>query len=457
MKQIIGMLSAVLLFTGMGFAQSAALSLEECVAIALKNNTTLITTRNDALSARKDVLSSYGGIMPTVDASARKGRYKAGEATDMRVVPVGVDSLTGNPILERRLIVQEGFTVNSNDFNFSVNQNIFDGGEWWNAIRYAQSQKAWSELNLTSVTNTVIMNVQQAYFDLYRQQKLLEVYDLAVKRSQDQLDKTQKMFDLGAVAKVDVFRSKVNLGNDKIQYLAQQNLVMTAKNNLNMVMGRQPGEALEIVPEISLKPGYKNVDELYQQALENNAELKMYQQNVRSNELLVARSKSPMWPRVGAGFNYSRSNEDMQRVYSDFDRNWGYSVGVSLSMNLFNGFRDMVNIQKTKLALKNSMENYEYNKKNLIASVMQYADNYNSYMDIITINEENLDASKEEYRLAEERYRIGSGTQLEVREAQVNLTRAEQTLVAAKYYARITQAQIEQALGNIQQNVQENN
>jgi len=63
-------------------------------------------------------------------------------------------------------------------------------------------------------------------------------------------------------------------------------------------------------------------------------------------------------------------------------------------MNLFNGFRDMVNIQKNKLALKKSMENYEYNKKNLIASVMQYADNYNSYMDIITINEENLEASK---------------------------------------------------------------
>jgi len=38
-------------------------------------------------------------------------------------------------------------------------------------------------------------------------------------------------------------------GNDKIQYLSQQNLVITAKNNLNMVMGRQPGEALEIVPK----------------------------------------------------------------------------------------------------------------------------------------------------------------------------------------------------------------
>jgi outer membrane protein len=459
MKQIIGMLSVVLLFTGMGFAQSAALSLEECVAIALKCNTTLITTRNDALSAKKDVLSSYSGILPVISASASSGRYRAGEATDMTDVPVGIDtSVTPwRTLIERQLTTRDPISVNSNNIGVSIDQNIFDGGEWWNAIGYAQSQKAWSELNLTSVTNTVIMNVHQAYFDLYRQQKLLEVYDLAVKRSQDQLDKTQKMFELGAVAKVDVFRSKVNLGNDKIQYLAQQNLVITAKNTLNMVMGRQPGEALEIVPEISLKPGYKNVDELYQQALENNPELKMHKQNVRSNELLVARSQSPMWPRLGAGFNYNRSNEDIARVYSHYKQNWSYSLGLSLSMNLFNGFRDMVNIQKTKLTLKNSMETYEYNKKNLIAAVMQYTDNYNSYMDIITINEENLEAAKEEYRLAEERYRIGSGTQLEVREAQVNLTRAEQTLVAARYYARITQAQIEQALGNIQQNVQETN
>lgn len=68
-------------------------------------------------------------------------------------------------------------------------------------------------------------------------------------------------------------------------------------------------------------------------------------------------------------------------------------------------------------------------------------DNFNSYLDIIDINEDNLEAAQEEHRLASERYRIGSGTSLEVREAQVNLTRAEQTLVAAKYNARMSQAQ----------------
>ena len=109
----------------------------------------------------------------------------------------------------------------------------------------------------------------------------------------------------------------------------------------------------------------------------------------------------------------------------------------------------MVNIQKSKLNERNSMINYEQTKRELSAAVLQLVDNYNSYLEIIEINEENLEASKEEFRLAEERYRIGSGTQLEVREAQVNLTRAEQTLVAAQYNARITQSQLEQSLGSI--------
>ena len=76
-------------------------------------------------------------------------------------------------------------------------------------------------------------------------------------------------------------------------------------------------------------------------------------------------------------------------------------------------------------------------------------DNFNSYLEIIELNKGNLEASQEEYRLAEERYRIGSGTSLEVREAQVNLSRAEETLVAAYYNARMTQADLERALGII--------
>jgi outer membrane protein len=453
MKFVFRLVTVVLAAAGMGLAQSTPLTLEDCIEIALKNNTTLRTTKNNNSSAQKDVLASYSGILPSINASATSGRFRRGESTNQGDVPVGYDSL-GRVIYERQTTTQQGFSGTSHDLGVSVDQNIFDGGEWWNAIRYAKSERDRADYYLKSVRNTVVMNVQQAFFDLFRQKKMLEVYDKAVQRSQDQLDKTQKMFELGAVAKVDLYRSQVNLGNDKIQYLSQQNAVITAKNNLNLVMGREPGE-IEIVPEFSLKPAYSNVDSLYQQALEKNPELKSSEQNVRSMGLMVARSYSPLYPQLGGGFRYSRANEEFEKVYSDFDQNWSTSIGLSLRLNLFNGFQDQVRIQKSKLQHKNSMETFEYDKKNLKAAVLQSTDYYNSYLAIIKIDEENLDAAREEYRLAEERYRIGSGTHIEVRESQVNLTRAEQTLVAAKYYARITQAQLELLLGEIREMMQE--
>jgi outer membrane protein len=442
-------LSIVILLVSIVFSQSEPLSLDDCINIALKMNPNIIINQNMNKSAGENVIASYSGILPKIDLNATTGRYEAGNATDLRDFPVGYDSTGDQAIIERRLITQPGFIVNYNNFGLQVNQNIFDGGEWWNAIRYAKSTKRASDQGFQSAINFTILDVQNKFFDLLKQQNLLGVYELAVKRSEDQLAKSEKMFELGAIAKVDVYRNKVNLGNDKIQYLQQKNAFILAKNNLNIAMGRDPNDSLAIKPELNLIPAYQKADTLIKTAIDNNPNIKKYKEDFYSSELMVARSKSAFFPQLGAYFNYSRSNEELQRVYSNYDQNWNISYGLSLSLNLFNGFRDKVNIQKNKLAAKNNLVTYEEAKRTLKADIIQLIDNYNSYLKIIEINQENLEAAKEEYRLAEERYRVGSGTALELREAQVNLTRAEQILVAAQYNARITQAQMENSLGTI--------
>ncbi|MBN1406783.1 MAG: TolC family protein, partial [Calditrichaceae bacterium] len=104
-------------------------------------------------------------------------------------------------------------------------------------------------------------------------------------------------------------------------------------------------------------------------------------------------------------------------------------------------------VQKAKIAEKTAKENFEEYKRNLASEIEQYYANYKSYLDIIEINKQNLEAANEEVRLAEERYQIGAGTALEVREAQVNLTRAEEILIAAQFNARIVLAQLDNGLG----------
>ena len=438
----------IFLFNSSIKAQSGVLSLEDCIQIALKNNSTININRNLDYSSKEDVQGSYAGILPIIDLSASSRRTEWGEQEYEDDVPVGVDS-AGNYVYERRIRTQPAGIRTSNGLNFGYTQNIFDGGEWWQAINYAKSQKRSSDYNLESVINTTVLNVQEAFFDLLKQQKLLEVNQLAVTRSEDQLNKTQKMFELGAVAKVDVYRSKVNLGNDKIQMLLQENAVLSAKHSLNLVMGQDPNTAIEIRPEFDLPGAFNNTDQLYEQAKMINPDLKKGEEDVHSMDLSISRSYAVLWPTLRGSLNYTRSNDVIRRVYSGFKKNWYLSWGLSLNINFFNGFRDKVRIQKSKLAMRNAQETLEETKRNLKSNIIRYVDSFNSYLNIIKINEENLEAAKEEYRLAEERYRIGSGTALEVREAQVNLTQAEETLVAAQYNARMTQANIEQLIGVI--------
>ena len=451
MKNLIVTISIALLLIVNVFGQTEKLSLEDCIQIALENNSQLKISKYQNESAGEAVLGSYSYILPNIGASAGFSKNEFGPVTVERDVPINIDPVTGQVQYERRNVQQSGYTTEFNSMGVQWNQTIYDGGNWWNSISQAKSEKTASDFDYKSTKNMVILNVQQYFFDLLKQQKLLEVNTLAVQRSADQLNKTQKMFELGSVAKVDVYRSKVNLGNDKIQLLTQENAVITAKNNLNLVLGREPGTPIEIEPDFKLKSPFGKSSELIESALNNNPSLKKYNQDIVTQEYAVNRMQSNYYPSLTGSISYGRGNEEFNKVYSNFNENWNLTYRLNLSVNLFDGFNDMVNVQQSKLLLKNYKETLVSNERNIKSSIIQLLDNYESYLEIIEINEQNLEASKEEYRLAEERYRIGSGTQLELREGQVNLTRAEQTLVAAQYNARIVQAQIEEKLGTIYQ------
>jgi outer membrane protein TolC len=174
---------------------------------------------------------------------------------------------------------------------------------------------------------------------------------------------------------------------------------------------------------------------------------------VKSRELNVALNKSAYWPTLGAQYNYSRDNEELEKIYTDFDQNWSSYIGIRFSWNLFNGFSDKVDVQTSKLDLKNARLSLADYKRSLRSDIQHLYNTYNAILEIVDINRGNLEAAREEYRLASERYRLGSGTSLELREAQVNLTEAEQILVAAEYNTIITYIELLEAAGFVKESL----
>ncbi len=438
----------ILLFPLIIFAQmeNEVLTLQDCISIALENNTEINASRNFLEISKLGVKRSYSNILPRIDANLSGGKLKWGESTYLDDVPFPVgDSV----IYVQTTVTAPGRERNAYNAGVTLNQNIFDGGFWWNNIKRNKVLNNAQEYDLHTSENLVIKLVSQYYYDLLKNMKLLEVYSLAVQRSQDQVDRTQSMFEIGSVAQVDVYRARVNLGQDKIRYLNQKNIVNQSEQLLNLSMGQDPLIPIKIDTTIVFEPKNVTLDELLELSVQNQPALRSQELAVRSGELNVALAKSEFWPTLGARFSYSRDNEEFEKIYKDLDKNWSYSIGMGISWNLFNGFADHANYQTSKIELKNSKLSLADYKRTLRSDIRNLFNSYNAILEIVEINEKNLEAAREEYRLANERYRLGSGTSLELREAQVNLTEAEQILVAAEYNAIITYIELSEAIGMV--------
>ncbi len=424
-----------------GQSQSGVLDLEDCIHLALQNNYNFNLASIDKKIAEKNYLQSYSNILPEVQFSYSGSKYERGPSSYL-----GNEYIGENPALPSTYEVTTGHSYYA---EVQASQTIFDGGRWYLNIKKSQYDKKSSDYMYLSSRQEVIVTVRQYYMDLLKQQELLKVKEQAVERSRQQLERVKSMYEIGSVAQVDVYRSEVNLGNDRIQLLNQQNNVRQARESLNIAIGREPETGLEIKKDIKFEKQVGDLNEIVSKAVSNNPDIRSQQFVAKSSKYGVRIAQSAFLPNLSAFTYYQRRVPQFKGLYEQFDREYSWAVGLSISWNLFNGFSDYLGVQKAHLNKKYANQKLEFDKLNLKSRVSNLYNNLKALNEIIDINETNLTSAQEDYRLAEERYRLGSGTLLDLRDAQVNLVTAEQILVAARYDAYITYAELQQAMGNL--------
>lgn len=428
-------------FLATGQTSTEVLTLDDCIRIALDNNYNLNFAKLDNQVAKKTYTQSYSGILPQVNVFYGQGKYERGPSSYL-----GNDYIGVNPALP--FTFQK--TVGRNYYGqLRINQTLFDGGRWWLDIKKAKYDKLSSDYNFLSTRQNIIVTVRQLYMDLLKQEELLEVTRQAVERSKEQLERIKSMHEVGSVAQIDVFRSRVNLGNDRIEMLNQENTVRKARHSLNIALGRDPNAPLQIDKNVHFEKKLGELNDQIQKALANNPDIKAQVNKVKSAKYQLRQAKSAFLPNVSASYFYQRRVPQFDGIYKDLDREYYWEIGFNISWNLFNGFSDALNVQKAKLGHRYEQQKLEYDRLQLKSKVSYLSDDLKAFNEFIDINKENLESAQEDYRLAQERYRLGSGTILDLREAQVNLATAEQLLIAARFNAYITYAEIQKALGEL--------
>lgn len=446
------LLTSVLL-SGAALAQNGKpLTLDECIAVALRGNSALQNAQRRLNIAGTQVTTARSGVLPSFDLSLSSGRFRQGNRTRLGDVLVGFDPVTNQAIYERRTLTQAGFSTSDHSAQVSASLPLFDFGASWNRIRQASASEDASAKTFESTRQNTILLVHQRYFGYLKERQLLTVYEDAVKSSEEQLKRTESMYEIGSVAQGDVFRQRTQLGNDRINLITQQNQVRNARSLLNVAMGRPPDAELDIVDMEALPESRSyTLEEVLNVAIEKNPELQSYKFQMRSAGIGKSIARTAYLPSFSLSGAYRRAHNEFGRVYSGFDKNWNGSVGIDMRLNLFNGFSDQANLERESLNYRIAEEDYTDRLRNIRLEAEQALLSLQAWQEITAINTENLASAQEDLRLAQERYRVGAGTLLDIITAQANLTRARSTLVSAKYDSMIANAQLKASMGTLGQ------
>ena len=127
----------------------------------------------------------------------------------------------------------------------------------------------------------------------------------------------------------------------------------------------------------------------------------------------------------------------------------GYSTGVSLSWNLFDGGQTSVRVQNAKIAYDSQQLQKEQIKISVARDIKNAFENYKNRLYIYNLQEKNVTTNKNNFSRTEEQFKLGQVNSVEFRQAQLNLLNAQTSYNLAKYDAKLAEVQLLQLTGQL--------
>jgi outer membrane protein len=412
---------------------SRPLSLADCLNVALQQNATILKAQNDLEASHGLVVQTRAVALPQLTAS---GQYRD---TD----PKGIESFPNAP------------TSPNQDWNAGIQlvQSIYEGGKLAAAFRAANATKQQALAQFQTVVADTLLNTRVAYYDVLLAAQQITVHDASVNLLQKELEDQQHRFVAGTVPKFNVLRADVAVANERPNLIQARNNYRIAKNNLSNLLGYNlPREILEEVPlnltdALESTPYDVNLPDAIQQAFARRTELTVLRKTVELQRLNIVNAKSGYKPTVSlfAGYNW-QNVQFTPPVELDHDIN-GWNAGAQLQWNIFDGA-----LTHGKVIQANAL--YEKSKTDLVDQSRQIEiavrTAYSDFMEAREVLESQKTVQAEaEEALSEAKSRAdaGTGTQLDVLDAETSLTQARTTQVQALHDYDTARAKLQRAIG----------
>jgi outer membrane protein TolC len=402
------------------------LTLEKAVDLAVSNHPSLRVASGTQAVNEALVGQAQSGLYPQVQAQSG---YQRGTVNATR-------NFTGAPFPRNTTGNTFGYYQNS----VTLNQLLYDFGTTKSQVAAAQYNLQAANSDTETALQTVVINVQQAYFNLQQTQSLVTVSEEAITQFQKHLDLAKGRFKAGVAPKIDVTTAEVDLSNAQLNLITAKNNALVARVTLNNAMG-----ILTTLPYRVLEPSrgeaYQVVlDEAVARAMQLRPEMISQQAQEQAAETAIKVAQGNFFPTVTSSASYSYAATDFPLVY-----NW--NVAGTVNIPIFNGFLTKQQVAQARANLLKIKANGDVLRQSILLEVNQALLNLGAARERLQVTAVTVTQAKERLALVEGRYRAGLSNAIEVTDAEVALVNAQVNDVVAMSNYQATKAQLDRATG----------
>ena len=379
-------------------------------------------------------------------------------------------------ILENQNFFQVGLDLQSSVtiFNWYSKKNTILANEWSLMAAKAATDK---------LRNDIALTVANSYLQVLLAKEQEKIADVQVKQSIAQLEIVNKQVNAGALPQLNAVELEAQLANDSANLISATGNVTQAKYVLMAYMNVDPGQPFEIEEPPADKIPLERIADLqpenvYALALVNLPQQRYNDFNLKAAQRNSLSAKGALYPTISAfgglntNYGYFRSPTyvqipngyestglvvsngsggfiDVQRplftnggkngyITSDplgtqFNNNFGQSIGINISVPIFNGWQAKANYEKSKLNIRTLEYQVRLDNQTLKQDIYQAYNAALVAMEKFNSSKKSVDAAQESYDFATKRYNIGMLSTLELVTDQNNLFRAKLQFVSNQF------------------------
>lgn len=428
-------LTIILLIFPMLLDAQVMYDLKKCIEQGLQQNYDIRIVRNEQKISDNNLTIGNAGYLPTLDLST--GYSGAGNNTTQNLED-GTQN-ENNGVLNQTL-------------NASINLNwtLFDGFNMQTNYKRLKELQKKGELNTRLTIENFVADLASEYYNYIQQNIRLKNLKYAVKLSHERVRIVEAAYQIGSGSRLDLQQAKVDFNSDSSRLVKQYEVLFSSRISLNQMMASEDVDQLIITSDSIIEfDEMINHDDIWQKMLSGNTFLLLAhkEKSLSLLDLKTAQSENYPYLKLNAGYGYTKNIYNTGTI--DNQNSLGYSYGLTLGFNLFNGFNKKRKQKNAKIAIENRELVLEQTTLSLKGDLSNLWMAYKNNIGLVNLEKENVGTAHDNYEIAIDRYKLGTLSGIELREAQNSLLEAEERLVQAEYNTKLCEISLMQISGQI--------